>query len=462
MLKKDSSFVEASLVLLVIFATLAYFVIFVQMSALIAILIVLMVLTGYVYWKDRSFDAIHKGMVEGIRPGIIPIVIFILVGALIAVWIQAGIIPTLMVYGFQTLRIEWFVPSIFIVCAVIGSAVGSAFTVMSTIGIALFGVGVTLGLSPALVVGAIVSGAVFGDKMSPLSESTNLAAAVVEVDLFLHIKHLLWSTVPAFFISLILFIFLGHTNASASLTTIDQTVQLLKENFFISPWSLLPILVMFLCAWKKIPVIATILLNIVVGSAMYFIQAKAVLFKQLATLMNEGYQSHTGNVEVDTLLTRGGIESMLPTIALIILALSLGGVLIETNLIATVLNRLSPLFQKTVSLIFFTLIASIGVNIFIGEQFLSVILPGNALKEVYAKKKLAPVVLSRTLEDGGTVINYLVPWGIAGSFVATTFGVPVLTYAPFAFFSLLSPLFSMVSAMTGIGVSYQERECINE
>lgn len=460
MLKKDSSFVEASLVLLVIFATLAYFVIFVQMSALIAILIVLMVLTGYVYWKDRSFDAIHKGMVERIRPGIIPIVIFILVGALIAVWIQAGIIPTLMVYGFQTLRIEWFVPSIFIVCAVIGSA----FTVMSTIGIALFGVGVTLGISPALVVGVIVSGAgaVFGNKMSPLSESTNLAAAIVEVDLFLHIKHLLWSTVPAFFISLILFIFLGHTNASASLTTIDQTVQLLKENFFISPWSLLPILVMFLCAWKKIPAIATILLNIVVGSAMYFIQVKAVPFKQLATLMNEGYQSHTGNVEVDTLLTRGGIESMLPTIALIILALSLGGVLIETNLIATVLNRLSPLFQKPVSLIFFTLTASIGVNIFIGEQFLSVILPENALKEVYAKKKLAPVVLSRTLEDGGTVINYLVPWGIAGSFVATTFGVPVLMYAPFAFFSLLSPLFSMVSAMTGIGVSYQERECINE
>ncbi len=143
---------------------------------------------------------------------------------------------------------------------------------------------------------------------------------------------------------------------------------------------------MFLCAWKKIPAIATILLNIVVGSAMYFIQVKAVLFKQLATLMNEGYHSHTGNVEVDTLLTRGGIESMLPTIALFILALSLGGVLIETNLIATVLNRLSPLFQKTVSLIFFTLTASIGVNIFIGEQFLSVILPGNALKEVYAKK----------------------------------------------------------------------------
>jgi len=219
--------------------------------------------------------------------------------------------------------------------------------------------------------------------------------------------------------------------------------------------------VIFLCAWKKIPAIATILLNIVVGSAMYFIQVKAVLFKQLATLMNEGYHSHTGNVEVDTLLTRGGIESMLPTIALFILALSLGGVLIETNLIATVLNRLSPLFQKTVSLIFFTLTASIGVNIFIVEQFLSVILPGNALKEVYAKK-LAPVVLSRTLEDGGTVINYLVPWRIAGSFVATTFRVPVLTYAPFAFFSLLSPLFSMVSAMTGIGVSYQERECINE
>lgn len=456
--KKAPSFFEASSLLLAIVACMAYLVVFVQMSATIAILIVLMILSGYVYIKYRSFELIHKGIVDGIKPGIIPILIFILVGALIAVWIKAGIIPTLMVYGFHLIRVEWFIPSIFVVCAIVGSAVGSAFTVMSTIGIAFFGIGVTLGVNPALVVGAIVSGAVFGDKMSPLSESTNLAAAVVEVDLFLHIKNLLWSTVPAFITSLILFSILGHSERSTSLGSIDTTVAALRAQFFISPLSLVPILVMFWCAWRKIPAIATILLSILIGSVMIFIESGSIQLASLAKVIDHGYVSHTANAEIDALLSRGGITSMLPTIALIILALSLGGILIETQLIETVLARLSPLFKTPFSLIIFTLFSSIGVNIFIGEQFLSVILPGNALKGVYKEQKLAPVVLSRTLEDGGTVINYLVPWGIAGSFVASTFGVPVLSFLPFAFFGLLSPVFSILSAVSGIGVSYVKAE----
>jgi Na+:H+ antiporter, NhaC family len=161
-------------------------------------------------------------------------------------------------------------PSVFVVCAIVGSAVGSAFTVMSTIGIAFFGIGTTLGLNPALVVGAIVSGAVFGDKMSPLSESTNLAAAIVDADLFKHIKHMMWSTVPAFVVSFFLFMILGHTSKAASLSSIREVTDVLEANFTISIWSLIPLFLMLLCAWKKVPAILTILLNIAVAVGMIF------------------------------------------------------------------------------------------------------------------------------------------------------------------------------------------------
>ena len=419
--KGTPSFLEATLVLMVIVLGIAIGVVGLKVSPNITILAAIGMVMLYAVIKRYPTDWLHEGIINGIKPGIIPIFIFILVGSLIAVWIQAGIIPTLMVIGFKLISVQWFVPSVFVVCAIVGSAVGSAFTVMSTIGIAFFGIGTTLGLNPALVVGAIVSGAVFGDKMSPLSESTNLAAAIVDADLFKHIKHMMWSTVPAFVVSFFLFMILGHTSKAASLSSIREVTDVLEANFTISIWSLIPLFLMLLCAWKKVPAILTILLNIAVAVGMIFIQNPQT--------------------------------SLMPTVSLIILTLSLGGLLIEFGLISTVMERVSRKMTNTPKLIFTTLMTSIGVNIFIGEQFLSVILPGNAFKETYEKAGFDPTVLGRTLEDGGTVINYLVPWGIAGSFVASTFGIPTLTYLPFVFFSLLSPVFSMVSAFTGWGIS---------
>ncbi|MGM0123385.1 Na+/H+ antiporter NhaC [Enterococcus sp. AZ194] len=448
------SILEASIMLIIIVATIAIGVVGFKISPNIAILFAIGLVMVYMTVKRLPFESIHEGIIDGIKPGIIPIFIFILVGSLIAVWIQAGIIPTLMVVGFKIISVKWFVPSVFIVCAIVGSAVGSAFTVMSTIGIAFFGIGTTLGLNPALVVGAIVSGSVFGDKMSPLSESTNLSAAIVEADLFKHIKNLMWSTVPAFFVSLILFAVLGVNNQVVSLAKIDEVIQVLDANFTISVWSFIPIALMFICAWKKIPAILTILLNIGVAVVMIFIQHPETSIASLGSVIDAGFVSTTGNQEIDLLLSRGGIESMMPTVSLIILTLSLGGLLMEAGLVTTVMEVIAKKLTSPARLISTTLLASIGVNIFIGEQFLSVILPGNAFKEVYKKANLDPVVLGRTLEDGGTVINYLVPWGIAGSFVASTFGVPTLTYLPFVFFSLFSPVFSLVSAFTGIGIKH--------
>ena len=450
--KGKPSFKEAVFVLLVIVASIAIGVVGLKLSPNITILAAIGMIMLYAVVKRYPTEWLHEGIINGIKPGIIPIFIFILVGALIAVWIQAGIIPTLMVIGFKLISVKWFIPSVFVVCAIVGSAVGSAFTVMSTIGIAFFGIGMTLGINPALVVGSIVSGAVFGDKMSPLSESTNLAAAIVDADLFKHIKHMMWSTVPAFVVSFFLFMVLGHTNRETSLTAIREVTDILEANFTISFWSLIPLFLMLLCAWKKVPAILTILLNIAVAVGMIFIQNPQTSLSSLATVIESGFVATTGNQQIDSLLSRGGIESMMPTVSLIILTLSLGGLLIEFGLISTVMDVVSKKMTNTPKLIFTTLMTSIGVNLFIGEQFLSVILPGNAFKETYQKAGFDPTVLGRTLEDGGTVINYLVPWGIAGSFVASTFGIPTLTYLPFVFFSLLSPVFSMVSAFTGLGI----------
>ena len=455
-MNKKISLLEASIVLSLIILSISIGVIGLKLSPNITILFAISVSIFYVLIKRMPMEIINKGIVSGLKPGIIPIFIFLLVGALIAVWIQAGIIPTLMVVGFKIISVKWFVPSVFVVCAIVGSAVGSAFTVMSTIGIAFFGIGATIGLNPALVVGAIVSGSVFGDKMSPLSESTNLASAIAGADLFKHIKHMMWSTVPAFVISLILFAVFGMSNANADLSGIDTVIAVLEKNFSISFWSIIPIVLMLACAWKKIPAIITILLNVIVGIIMILIQSPSVGIAKIATMVEKGFVSETGNQEIDLLLSRGGIDSMMPTVSLIILTLSLGGILMEIGLITTVIEALVKKLNSTWQLIVITLFSSIGVNIFIGEQFLSVILPGNAFKGAYKEKNLDPVVLGRTLEDGGTVINYLIPWGIAGSFVASTFGVPTLTYLPFVFFSLLSPVFSIVSAVTGIGVTYIE------
>lgn len=452
MKKNQPSMIEASLVLSFIIASISISVIVLKVTPSIAILFAIAVTMIYALVKKIPFERMNEGFVNGVKSGIIPIFIFLLVGALIAVWIQAGIIPTLMVYGFKLISVKWFIPSIFIVCAIVGSAVGSAFTVMSTIGIAFFGIGMTLGIHPPLIVGAIASGSIFGDKMSPLSESTNLAAAIAEVDLFKHIQHMMWSTIPAFFVSLVLFAVLGVQNQKIELVEIAKVTEVLEANFEISLWALLPILVMFLCAWKKIPAILTIIINVGIGILFILVQTPDTSLLEIANHIESGFISHTGNEQIDLLLSRGGIMSMMPTVSLIILTLSLGGLLMETQLIETVMNAVATKLKSTAGIVIASLMTAIGVNFFIGEQFLSVILPGNAFKDVYKKNNINRLVLSRSLEDGGTVINYLIPWGVAGSFVAGTFGIPTLTFLPFVFFSLLSPVFSAISALTGIGI----------
>lgn len=444
---------EAIVILLLMLVIMGIGIIELHLTPVVPILMVILLLIFWGKLRGFSWDDINDSFVMGVKNGIIPLFIFLLIGSLIGVWIMAGVIPTLMVYGFHILSIRWFLPSVFLMCAFVGCFIGSAFTIISTVGIAAMGIGITMGINPAMIAGAVVSGAVFSDKMSPLSATTNLASAIAGDDLYNHIKNMMWSTVPAFVISLVLFSIIGGNHHAASLTKITSTSRVLMNNFTISIWMLIPVLLLLICAWTKIPTIPTLFINILVSIIIILVNPNHhYSFTKIADVMQNGFKINTTNPEINQILNRGGISSMMGTMTLIIIALALGGLLINLGVINVVMDRFSSHIKSTGMLVLSTVLAAIGVNIFIGEQYLSIILPGTAFKADYQKAGLAPEALGRTLEDGGAVINYLVPWGVAGVFVANTLNVPTLHYLPFVFFSLLCPVFSILSGFTGIGM----------
>ncbi len=454
-MKKKVSFTESLIILAVLLIILGLAVIKFGLSPEVPVLFTVLLLTFWAKFRGFSWQEIQDGIKEGIGVAIIPIFIFILIGALIGLWIQAGIIPSIMVLGFKLINGSFFIPSVFVVCSIVGIAIGSGFTTISTVGIALFGIGASMNANPALVAGAIISGAVFGDKMSPLSDSTNLSSAVAESELFAHIKNMMWSTIPAFFVSLILLWILGNSG-QMDLTKIEKTSQILQSHFTISWWAIVPIILMLLCAWKKIPAISTLFINITATVIMIFIENPTYSVKSLDNLIMNGFVAKTADSSVNALLTRGGISSMMGTVALIISTLSLGGMLMKFEIVQSAMEPLVKHLKKPGRLITVTILSGICINLFVGEQYLSVILPGRAFKPAYDKISLSPLALSRVLEDGGSVINYLIPWGVAGSFAASTLGVPVLAFIPFTFFSLLSPVFSILSGITGIGLKWKK------
>ncbi|WP_086444887.1 Na+/H+ antiporter NhaC [Candidatus Enterococcus lemimoniae] len=452
-MKKELSVKEALVVFLSLLLIISICVIGVGMSPIFPVLCALGLLIGWSKWRGASWDKIHEGIIEGVKTGIVPMVIFILIGALIAVWIASGVIPTMMFAGFSVISTKIFLPSAFVSCAVVGISIGSAFTTVSTIGLALMGMGISMGFNSAILAGAIISGAVFGDKMSPLSDTTNLASAVAGADLFKHIRNMMWTTVPAFIISFILYAVIGfQTKIGQTDLETKQFLAVLQENFAISWWAILPILLLVVCSIKRVPAIASLLVTILVSSVMYIIQTQNVDLKQLSTIIENGFVSETGMEQIDALLTRGGIQSMMWSVSLILLTLSLGGLLMKMDVMTVLMAPLAHKLKSTGSLVAATVFSGALANLMIGEQYLSIILPGRAFKESYDQAELAPEVLSRALEDSGTVLNSLIPWGVSGVFMASTLQVSTLAYAPFSFFILLCPILSILSGMTGIGI----------
>ncbi|MCI1589548.1 Na+/H+ antiporter NhaC [Heyndrickxia oleronia] len=414
----------------------------------IPILLTIFLLILYGLIRKVPFKKLEEGMTNGAKSGISAIFIFFLIGLLISAWMISGTIPTLVYLGFKIVSVHFFYAIAFITTAIVGMAIGSSLTTSATLGVAFIGVASAIDASLAITAGAIVSGAFFGDKMSPLSDTTSIASMMMKVDLFEHIRNMAWTTVPGFIISLIVYAIISPNASSANLHRLISYQESLMQTNLVHWYSLLPILVLVIFAIKKISAFITLAFNSIFAVILSYFH-HFTSGKELFSILFNGYVSETGNTAIDSLLTRGGINSMMFTVSLIILALSMGGLTFALGIIPVLLQSLGKILNKVGSVIMAAALTAVGINIFIGEQYLSIILTGESFQQSFQKVGLANKNLSRVLEDAGTVVNPLVPWSVCGVFLTNVLGVSTLEYFPFAFFCLLSPLLTILFGFTG-------------
>ena len=414
-------------------------------------------LSGY-HWQE-----IQDGIVNTIKLSMSAILILMIIGMIIGTWILAGIVPTMIYYGLKLIAPSVFLVATAVICSIVSLATGSSWTTAGTVGIALIGVGEGFGIPLPMVAGAIISGAYFGDKMSPLSDTTNLAPAMAGSKLFDHIRHMFYTTGPSLAIALILYGILGlkYRQTELDLEGIRTILNGITAQFNITPLLLLPPLLVIVIVILRIPAIPGLIGGTALGALFAWIFQGAGL-TEIVKAAHYGFVSGSGVEAVDSLLTRGGMDSMMWTVALILCAMSFAGVLEGTGMIREIALKILSIAKSTGSLVTATILTCIGTNIIAGDQYLSIVLPGRIYKKIYDERGLKPKNLSRVLEDGGTLTSSLIPWNSGGAFMWATLGVYPFAYAPFAFLNLINPLVSIFYGYTGITMEKYSDEELKE
>ena len=409
------------------------------------------VAAGVAVFHKHPWKEVQDGMVHGITLAMSAILILMVVGTMIGTWILGGVVPSMIYYGLKVLSPAIFLVATLIVCSIVSLGTGSSWSTAGTVGVALIGVGQSLGIPVSMVAGAIISGAYFGDKMSPLSDTTNLAPAVAGTDLFSHIRHMVYTTAPGYVFCLILFGLLGAKFSGGVLEVgkVEMTLSTLKSNFFVHPILLLAPLLVIVMVVKKIPPLPALLAGTLVGGIFAMITQSSSL-AEVINSAHSGFVSQTGVEMVDELLTRGGLTSMMDTVALIICALSFGGIMEKTGMLEVLARAFLKRVRRTGSLVATTIFSSIGMNIIASDQYMAIVIPGRMYKEAFDGKGLHPKNLSRCLEDAGTLSSPLIPWNSCGAFMHATLGVSPLLYLPYAFLNLTNPVVSIFYGYTGI------------
>ena len=399
---------------------------------------------GYA-WKD-----LELGLIHGIRLAMPAILILMAIGILIGTWIASGVVPLMIYYGLKLLIPEVFLPATCIVCAFVSLVTGSSWSTAGTVGVALIGVAQGLGVPLPMAAGAIISGAYFGDKMSPFSDTTNLAPAVAGSELFEHIRHMVWTTIPSILIALLLYslIGIGLSSDTDRPAGINEMFSVIESTYELNVWLLLPpVAVVSLIAFR-VPALPALLGGSVMGIVLGIgIQESGV--KEMLVAAQEGYVSETGNQRVDELLTRGGLESMFGTISLIFCSMGFGGVMEKTRMLESIANAILSFASGAGKLTLAVVSTCIGMNVIAPDQYLSIIVPGRMYKSAYDKAGLHPKNLSRSLEDSGTMVSPLVPWNTCGAFMMGVLAINPFDYLPYAFVNLLTPFMSIVLGFAG-------------
>lgn len=399
-------------------------------------------------WKD-----VETGFINTIQMSMQAILILMIVGALVGCWILSGTVPTMIYYGLKILSPAIFLVATCIICAIVSLATGSSWTTAGTVGIALIGVGVGLGIPTPQIAGAIISGAYFGDKMSPLSDTTNLAPAMAGTNLFVHIRHMFYTVTPSIIIALIVFAVLGFKYAGKPLDVaqLNEIFAGLEASGSLNPILLLPPILVIVLVVKKMPAIPGLLCGIAAG-AILAILVQGANFGDIVNVLNDGYTSETGVLMVDELLTRGGVQGMMYTVSLIMCAMVFGGIMEQSGMLGTLAESLLKFAKGTGSLVFVTILSCFLVNLLAADQYLSIVIPGRMYKDEFAKRGLHPKNLSRCLEDCGTITSPFIPWNTCGAYMSTTLGVSCLAYAPYCVLNYVNPIISIIYGFTGFSM----------
>jgi NhaC family Na+:H+ antiporter len=408
-------------------------------------------------WKI-SYEVMLKKVAENLQSVTGALLILLFVGALAGTWLVSGIIPAMIYYGLQILHPSIFLPACIIICAIISLATGSSWTTSATVGIALIGIGKVLGIPVGMVAGAVISGAYFGDKLSPLSDTTNLAPAMAGGELFSHIRYMTLTTVPSIIVTLIVFFIISFTQTTAGTADIDSLMLAIKDKFTINfSLFLVPAVVVFLIVRKAPPLVA-LLIGTLLGGLFALIFQKDILievaqassfsfevaYKGIMNAITVATEVKTTNPLLNDLFSSGGMEGMLGTIWLIMCAMVLGGIMDAIGALARISNALLSWATSTFQLFASTVASCLAINLTASDQYLSLVIPGKMFAEAYKKRGLAPENLSRTLEDSGTVTSVLIPWNTCGAYQSGVLGVGVGEYFIYAIFNWLSPFMTLL------------------
>lgn len=415
------------------------------------------------YKNGMAWEGIRQAVVSGIASGLPAIMILLGVGALIGTWAMSGTISSMVYYGLKILNPNYFYATTALICAFVGFSIGSSWTVAGTIGIGMMGIAESMNLSPAITAGAVISGAYFGDKASPLSDTANLATAAAGSSLFDHIRESFWTSVPSLLIAVVLFACLGSPGDFDSSATLDN----LKRNAPVSLWSFVPLLVVLGLAMRRCPPFAAIFIGALVGGVQASILAPATVsalaadpnlpsalaqLKGVWSALATGYSVTSGDPIVDKLLTRGGMESMLNTVWLIITALAFGAILEHAGLLQRLMNSLIEKARSAWAMVTATVVTCIGANVLTSDQYIAIVLPARLFRKAYIDRGYSPVLLSRVVGDSATVTSPLIPWNSCGAYMAAALGISTLAFAPYCFFNLLNPLITIVFTALGFRV----------
>ena len=397
----------------------------------------------------HRWAALELAVIEAIRLAMPAVLILLVIGMLMGTWLAGGVVPALIHWGLMLLSPAWFLPTACAVCSVVSLVSGSSWSTAGTVGLALIGIGGAMGVDPAMTAGAVVSGAYFGDKLSPMSDTTNLAPAMAGTELFVHIRHQTLTTAPAWGLAMIGYAILGATlEPDTQAAEMGNIGAVIEASFHPSALHLVPPLVVVSLVLLRMPALPVLLLGVVLGGAMAMLAEGQSLGGILTVTMN-GHKAATGEPAVDELLSRGGMSSMSSTVMLVLCAMSFGGIMEGTGMLRVLAARLLRLAKTTGSLVATTVLTCVGINIVSGDQYIAIVVPGRMYAATYRERGLHPKNLSRALEDGGTLTSALVPWNTCGAFMAATLMVSTGAYLPYAFLNLMNPLISILYGITG-------------